>query len=830
MQPAIQYCLSVILISGLYRSAFRRHAGAMIICILFSGQIFGQQCPRNIDFENGDFDGWRCYTGFVYNQGGFNVFSLSETPGPVEGRHTIIPSYTAEVDQYGGFPTNSPNGSAYSIRLGNDMGGGEGEAISYEFTIPANRNTYSLLYYYAVVFQDPDHEEYEQPRMQTEITNVTDNSVISCASFTFIPYGTGLPGFFQSDIQVNNTPVWCKDWTPVTINLDGNAGKTIRLTFRTGDCTFRRHFGYAYIDVDTDCSGEFVGASFCPQDPDIKVSAPFGFANYTWFNADMSRQIGTGQILTVSPPPPSGTKLNVKLIPYDGFGCEQTLSTRLIDNLDVRAYAGRDTLSCNLAPVRIGSLPRPGVEYRWSPAAGLSNAMAANPVAIPSISTDYVLTVKSPGGGCFSTDTVKVLASNLGNSLQILGKSEYCIGSNDSAVLLVENTRSIQWYKNKQPIQGANLFRYRVTETGIYAALLRDDFGCAAITPDQPINISDIPKAAFSMNSVNAQCLAGNRFVFTNASTNQIGQMKYRWDFGGTGTDSARDAGYSFPIAGNFRVKMVVRTNSVCADSLDIPVTVFPNPVPDFEAKAICEKMPFRFNNLTAENIGSPIHYNWSIAGNPVSTERNPPERIFPEPGTFEVTLGVTSDQCPAPVQVLKKTLKVEKQIPAKRYPNGFAVNNIPLKLEARKIGMTVRWSPVTFLDSPATYTPFFKGNTDREYTISLRSEGGCETVDTLLVQIIQRADIQVPNAFTPNGDGLNDYLKPVGMGVSTIRYFRVFNRWGQLVYDTHDLKKGWDGTFKGMPQPAQSYVWMVEGVGQDETLIQKKGAAVLIR
>jgi len=219
--------------------------------------IHAQTCPPNIDFEKGTLEGWRCYTGSVLDQGGVNVFDLTETPGPVDGRHTIIPASGAGIDPFGNFPTRSPNGSDYCVMLGNNTGGGQGEAITYEFTIPANRNTYSLLYYYAVVFEGPNHEEQQQPRMEIEVQNLTKGEKIECASFAFIPFGTTLPGFFESPVAQSTAPVYCKNWTPVTINLDGNAGSTIRLTFRTGDCTFRRHFGYAYIDVASYCSGEF---------------------------------------------------------------------------------------------------------------------------------------------------------------------------------------------------------------------------------------------------------------------------------------------------------------------------------------------------------------------------------------------------------------------------------------------------------------------------------------------------------------------------------------------------------------------------------------------
>ncbi len=69
------------------------------------------------------------------------------------------------------------------------------------------------------------------------------------------------PDLWNPRLSVSNAPIWYKDWTAVSINLDGLAGKTIRLFFKTADCTFRRHFGYAYIDVNAECSGEFVGAT-----------------------------------------------------------------------------------------------------------------------------------------------------------------------------------------------------------------------------------------------------------------------------------------------------------------------------------------------------------------------------------------------------------------------------------------------------------------------------------------------------------------------------------------------------------------------------------------
>src|SRR3954469_629787 len=343
--------------------------------------VKAQECPPNIDFETGTFDNWTCYIGSAGESNGVNQISLQPSGGPIPGRHTMFSANTGEVDEYGGFPVSCPNGSGHSIRLGNNSAGTQAEGISYTFTIPANRNVYSLIYYYAVVFQDPNHEIYQQPRLEIEITNVTDGSVIYCSSFTFIPYGSILPGFFESPNPNGDSPVWCKDLSAVSINLDGNAGKTIRLFFKTADCTFRRHFGYAYIDVNSDCGGNFVGATFCPDDTAIYVVGPYGFQDYTWYDNTLTQVLGTQQVLTLSPPPQSGTTLAVKMEPYEGYGCSTTKFTTLRDTLTVTAHAGTDTLSCNLNPVPIGAAPKDGLRYTWSPAAGLSNANVSNPQA-----------------------------------------------------------------------------------------------------------------------------------------------------------------------------------------------------------------------------------------------------------------------------------------------------------------------------------------------------------------------------------------------------------------------------------------------------------------
>jgi gliding motility-associated-like protein len=623
--------------------------------------IRAQVCPPNLDFEMGNFSNWECYTGYTAVFATENVMHLNPSGGPVSGRHTMYSRFDPpQVDPYGGFPVVCPNGSGYSVRLGNDLAGTEAEGILYQFTIPANRNEYSLIYHYAVVFEDPFHLPEEQPRFVVDITNVTDNKLIFCSSFTFFATGTLLPGFFLSPNPPSGTPVWCKDWSAVSINLDGLAGKTIQLFFKTADCTFRRHFGYAYIDVNSECSGEFTGAAYCPGDTLVNVLGPYGYSSYTWFNSDFSQILGTDQILVLAPPPPPGTNIAVQVVPYHGYGCVDTLFARLIDTLTLKSIAGKDTLSCNGTPVPLGAPPKPGLVYSWSPSAGLSSPSISNPFASPASTTTYVLTTSSSGGGCIDWDTVVVKAAVINNSMQLIGSAAYCIDSNDSTILRVQPADSIQWYRNNSPIPGANHTDLRVIQAGNYHAVLFDNSGCTRATEIQEVFIE------------------------------------------------------------------------------------------------------------------------------------------YPRPGI--------------------------------NYPVQYAVINYPITLEARTFGVSYLWQPSVFLNTSSGSITIFNGTTEQLYTIEITSAAGCVTIDTQLVKTVKSVELYVPTAFTPNNDGKNDYLRPILMGVKELRYFRVYNRWGQLLYESRNPNPGWDGKLKGQLQGPQVFVWMAEGLGLDNRIHRRKGTVMLIR
>jgi gliding motility-associated-like protein len=130
---------------------------------------------------------------------------------------------------------------------------------------------------------------------------------------------------------------------------------------------------------------------------------------------------------------------------------------------------------------------------------------------------------------------------------------------------------------------------------------------------------------------------------------------------------------------------------------------------------------------------------------------------------------------------------------------------------------------------------PNFLYDKNMEYLITITSQAGCITKDTQLVVVNSPAQIIgsgifVPKAWTPNGDGHNDVLVPYAVNISSIKYFRIFNRWGQLVFSATGMSQGWNGIFKGIAQPIEVYTWIIEATGVDGKNYKFSGNSVLIR
>ena len=146
--------------------------------------------------------------------------------------------------------------------------------------------------------------------------------------------------------------------------------------------------------------------------------------------------------------------------------------------------------------------------------------------------------------------------------------------------------------------------------------------------------------------------------------------------------------------------------------------------------------------------------------------------------------------------------------------------------------GTNYSWSPGTNLNATDIYNPlgYYPDTGTFTYYVFVTSEFGCSGYDTIKVSVVNQAEFFIPTAFTPNGDGLNDLFRPVAVGYRSLTYFRVFNRWGEMVYNSNILESGWDGNYDNHRAEMGTYYWeiaFVDRFGKQSTL---KGDVTLVR
>ncbi|MBK8520268.1 MAG: gliding motility-associated C-terminal domain-containing protein [Chitinophagaceae bacterium] len=139
-------------------------------------------------------------------------------------------------------------------------------------------------------------------------------------------------------------------------------------------------------------------------------------------------------------------------------------------------------------------------------------------------------------------------------------------------------------------------------------------------------------------------------------------------------------------------------------------------------------------------------------------------------------------------------------------------------------------WSPAGPLNNPFIADPMAIIYNDTYFYVRITDAIGCTDEDTIFVKAYEGPTYYLPNAFTPNGDGLNDVFFPTPVGIRSTDYFRVFDRFGAVMYQTREWMSGWDGTLKGKPASSGTYVWMIKGIDVNGSVVEMKGSVILLR
>lgn len=364
---------------------------------------------------------------------------------------------------------------------------------------------------------------------------------------------------------------------------------------------------------------------------------------------------------------------------------------------------------------------------------------------------------------------------------------------------------------------------YSTTGPHTIRLVVRNSRGCQSDTLTTTVIVNSKPVADFSYDNILCN-ISDINFRDASAVTGST-INSWSWIYNQVVFSTSQNAAHSFPV-GNQRVGLVVSSAAGCiSDTTWKTFIIKTKPVVSLSMHDACKGAVVDFTGTETSNIGI-VSWQWdfgdgsTIAGNPV-------QHVYPVNGSYNVKLvGTSTEGCAS--EIVTGTLNIYGT-------NAFAGNDTiatsgqPIQLNATG-GISYSWTPVTGLSNPNIPNPVATNSSDRYYYLRAFTPEGCESFDTLLIKIYEGPAIYVPNAFTPNGDGLNDILRAIPVGISQFLYFNVYNRWGQMVFSTSDYRKGWDGRILGVKQNTGTFVWMAAAIDYKGNAITRKGTVTIIR
>ena len=262
-------------------------------------------------------------------------------------------------------------------------------------------------------------------------------------------------------------------------------------------------------------------------------------------------------------------------------------------------------------------------------------------------------------------------------------------------------------------------------------------------------------------------------------------------------------------------------------------VQIFQNPLLRFSVDSTCKQVLANFTNLTDTTTTGTINWRWVFADKD-STSGYHTSYVFKNTGLQKVRLVANSDYCGYALYKDSVILIRQPETPIVM-PSVFAYKNAVVPLQARLLTgskFSYKWFPTFGLDNPAISNPNFSFNTNQTYYINIISEYGCTTTDTLRTYLFEDGLISlfVPKSFSPNGDGVNDRLYVYLAGIRDFRSFRIYNKFGQKVFETKSPDEPWDGRTNNVLQPLGAYAWVAEGIDINGKPVTQTGSVLLLR
>ena len=346
--------------------------------------------------------------------------------------------------------------------------------------------------------------------------------------------------------------------------------------------------------------------------------------------------------------------------------------------------------------------------------------------------------------------------------------------------------------------------------------------GCISDTLIHTINVAAKPIANFGYSS--PQCVS-LPVQFSDSTVTAGGTVnQWSWIYNGTEWSTQQNPGRTF-TSGTQTIKLVTISNAGCVSDTVVK-TFFVNPTPDvtMNFNDACKNTTINFTAV--DNSATVTNWKWTFGDGGISNTKDT-QHSYSASGTYQVKLYANaSNGCYS--DSLQRDITIYSS-------NAFAGNDTiaaagqPVQLNANG-GISYLWTPATGLNDANIANPVAIVNASQTFVVKAFTPQGCESYDAVTIKIYKGPDIYLPNAFSPNADGLNDIFRGFPVGLKQFNYLKIYNRWGQLVFYTTDYNKGWDGFWKGQKQNSGVYVVIANGIDFRGNVIDKKATVMLVR
>jgi gliding motility-associated-like protein len=464
----------------------------------------------------------------------------------------------------------------------------------------------------------------------------------------------------------------------------------------------------------------------------------------------------------------------------------------------------------------------------WNPGGVInSGANTPTPVIAPVSDTTFVYTVTTSAaqGGCTWTDSVRIRVKDE----TVVPDYTFTIvkGCQGDTVLFTnistQNTSNFWDFADGFTDTTKNPVHFYSNQDIYLVKLTASNYLCT----DSIIKIVDTRHPLIAAYTVDNDTICQNTMVhFTGTSTVSAGPGSFFWDFGDGSTSTQLSPSHTYTVPGTYPVMLAVKDAIPCTDTTYYTIVVDSIPQMTFsiDKHNICTGQSVQMTALYTQSGHTGL--DWNFGDGSLASNVNPTSHAYETPGTYFITLNSQYRVC--------NDITRSDSVNVHALPLVYLGPDSALCLDGNPIfigNLNPGQADDQYRWNTGDTTAMLKVTHDGTYKLLVTNRYDCNAEDDVIIK--KDCYIDIPNSFTPNGDGNNDYFFPrqllsKGVGGFTMK---IFNRWGQVVYETsNSTGRGWDGRFNDKEQPTGVYIYQIGVVLKNGRTEQFSGNVTLLR